>query len=116
MARYEWTTAKGAQVVIDIEKVERTETAYADGWNVELKKSEKRIARMTVDGAEVEQPRFWAGDQAKFRLDGREGAAIVPEALLAQIWAEERAALAAETAAEDKREAEHKQILDVMRE
>ncbi len=116
MARCEWMTEKGNRIAIEVETAETTEVAYADGWNVETKKTEKRITRMTLNGTQVEEPRFdhQLGDRAKFRLGGREGAAIIPEDILTQIWAEERAALKASMAAVDKCEAERKTILDAM--
>ncbi len=123
MARYEWTTAKGATVAIEVEKVECVETAYCDGWTHEITKSVKRVVRMTLNGTEVGSPVFdqYQGHACvRFWAQGREGRALLPDNVQEAIWGEERATRAAERALADQREAEYqrgyKRVLDAMKE
>ena len=116
MTRYEWTTAKDARIMIEVEKVDVVETAYADGWNVDLKKTEKRVTKMTINGKEIAGAKFdYTQDRIEFALpDHPVAAAIIPQEIGARIWAEERAARKTQDEAEDKYEAHYKRVLKAL--
>ncbi|RJQ09879.1 MAG: hypothetical protein C4551_03150 [Bacillota bacterium] len=113
MARFEWTTERGNLVAIEVERVEYTVHRDLDGEGYEEKRAEKRITRMTLNGAEVESSRFdhhQGNTCVKFRLGGREGLALLPTDISESIWAEERAAQAAASARAEKLDAERRKF------
>lgn len=89
MAKYEWTTPKGAKVTLEVREAGEQYMAetYADGDKVEVMTTRKRpeVAGFTVNGAAYTgsltdaQVQFWVGNQR--------AAVILPTEVADAIWA-----------------------------
>ena len=103
---YEWKTAKGAAVKMEVSSISE-KIINADGIEVNSK-PEIKITGLTVNGTKYDAS-FGHMENAKramFRIGTQQAAVEIPEAILSDIYAEKVAATNSATAADIKYQAE----------
>lgn len=119
---YTWTTAKGAKVVATITSNHITrETVYADGFNIECdcSKYTYRVDALTVNGKSTELKELWTERGIRCILIARKGKdrvlAVIPEDVVAEVYAEEREETKRKLEAEKKLEDAYNAHCEMMR-
>lgn len=119
---YAWTTARGAKVVATITSEHIThETAYADGYNIEVacSKYSYRVEDITVNGKPTAYKELWWEKGMQTILIDRRGAdrilVLIPDDICAEIYGEEREENRRKMAAAEKADAAYKAYHDMMR-
>lgn len=81
MRTYEWETARGAQVKIEVSQSHKAKN-YLDGYEVEVERNEMRIEKFEVNGKEyrVEGIRYHQDEhKIVFAINGQMAGAAIPE-------------------------------------
>lgn len=119
---YTWTTARGAKIVATITSEHITrETAYADGYNIEVdcSKYSYRVDSLTVNGKATELKALWWENGMRCILIGRRGAdrilVLIPDDVCAQVYGEEREENHRKMAAAEKADAAYEAHCEMMR-
>lgn len=119
---YTWTTARGAKIVATITSEHITrETAYADGYNIEIdcSKYSYHVDSLTVNGKATELKELWMEKGKNCILIGRRGAdrilVLIPDDVCAQVYGEEREENRRKLAAAEKADAAYKAHCEMMR-
>ena len=111
MEKYDWKTAKGARVEIEVSQ-EHTEIVDADGDKVEVTKKGVRLEGLKMNGKEY-TGRI-SGRKVIFEIKGRQAAAIIPDEIYQAIMAQTFARWDAESEASADYDKSHNAITRAM--
>lgn len=92
MRTYEWKTARGAQVKIEVSQSHK-EKNYLDGYEVEIIKNEMRIEKFIVNGKEyrVDEIRYHQGEyKIIFAINGQMAGVAIPEEIYKDMTKEKK--------------------------